>query len=77
MLSYVKRRYPDLHLVRMSDGRWSVIRDLGLVKGGRGLRHHECVFSFRLDLKRLLLPRGKARRPVLSAPSEAAIQVHG
>ena len=34
MLSYLKRRYPDLRLVRMSDGRWSVIRDLGLVKGG-------------------------------------------
>jgi len=38
MLSYLKRRYPDLRLVRMSDGRWSVIRDLGLVKGGKGLR---------------------------------------
>jgi hypothetical protein len=57
MLSYLKRRYPDLRLVRMSDGRWSVIRDLGLVKGGKGLRCHECVFSFRLDVRRLFVRR--------------------
>jgi len=74
MLSYLKRRYPDLHLVRMSDGRWSVIRDLGLVKGGKGLRCHECVFSFRLDLKRLLRPHDKARPAAISSPGEAAVQ---
>lgn len=75
MLSYLKRRYPDLRLVRMSDGRWSVIRDLGLVKGGKGLRCHECIFSFRLDVRRLLRPREKARPAMLSAPSEAVVQV--
>jgi hypothetical protein len=77
MLSYLKRRYPDLRLVRMSDGRWSVIRDLGLVKGGKGLRCHECVFSFRLDVRRLLWPREKARPAMLSASSEAVVQVQG
>lgn len=75
MLSYLKRRYPDLRLVRMSDGRWSVIRDLGLVKGGKGLRCHECVFSFRLDVRRLLRPREKAGPAMLSASSEAVVQV--
>ena len=34
----------------MSSGHYCVIRDLGLVKGGKGLRHHEVV----LDLS----PRG-------------------
>jgi len=77
MLSYLKRRYPDLRLVRMSDGRWSVIRDLGLVKGGKGLRCHECVFSFRLDVRRLLPSREKARTAAVSAPCEPAIQVQG
>jgi len=77
MLSYLKRRYPDLRLVRMSDGRWSVIRDLGLVKGGKGLRCHECVFSFRFDVRRLLPSRGKARAAAISTPGEAAIQVQG
>jgi hypothetical protein len=27
----------------MSSGHYCVIRDLGLVKGGKGLRHHEVV----------------------------------
>jgi hypothetical protein len=74
MLSYLKRRYPDLRLVRMSDGRWSVIRDLGLVKGGKGLRCHECVFSFRLDVRRLFVRRNA---PHLSAvvPAQAGTQI--
>jgi len=77
MLSYLKRRYPDLRLVRMSDGRWSVIRDLGLVKGGKGLRRHECVFSFRLDVKRLFVRR-HVTRPVpdisVVVPAQAGTQ---
>ena len=33
-------------LARMSDGHYCLVRDLGLVKGGRGLRHHEIVVAF-------------------------------
>ncbi|MFO1111101.1 MAG: hypothetical protein U1E61_18150 [Bradyrhizobium sp.] len=29
----------------MSSGHYCVIRDLGLVKGGKGLRHHEVVLD--------------------------------
>ena len=29
----------------MSDGRLRVIRDLGPVKGGKGLKHHEVVLE--------------------------------
>jgi len=29
----------------MSSGRYCLIRDLGLVKGGKGLRHHEVVLT--------------------------------
>jgi len=32
-------------LVQMSDGTYCFIRDLGLVKGGRGLRHHENLLT--------------------------------
>ena len=71
MLSYLKRRYPDLRLVRMSDGRWSVIRDLGLVKGGKGLRCHECVFSFRLDVKQWFARGNKARHLSAVVPTQA------
>lgn len=36
----------DLKLARMSSGTYCLIRDLGLVKGGKGMRHHEVVISF-------------------------------
>jgi hypothetical protein len=29
----------------MSSGQYCLIRDLGLVKGGKGLRHHEVVLT--------------------------------
>jgi hypothetical protein len=44
------RRFRNTRLAKMSSGHYCVIRDLGLVKGGKGLRHHEIV----LDLS----PRG-------------------
>jgi hypothetical protein len=41
----------------MSSGRYCLIRDLGLVKGGKGLRHHDVLiaFSVRAMLKRISL----------------------
>ncbi|WP_315800360.1 hypothetical protein [Bradyrhizobium sp. SZCCHNS3002] len=30
----------------MSDGHYCLVRDLGLVKGGKGMRHHEVVVDF-------------------------------
>lgn len=36
----------------MSDGTYCVIRDLGLVKGGKGMRHHEVLMT--VSLKALL-----------------------
>ena len=30
-------------IARMSDGSCCIVRDLGLVKGGKGLRHFECL----------------------------------
>jgi hypothetical protein len=44
------RGFSNTRLARMSSGHYCLIRDLGLVKGGKGLRHHEVV----LDLS----PRG-------------------
>jgi hypothetical protein len=38
-------RLSNTKLVRMSSGRYCLIRDLGLVKGGKGLRHHEVVLE--------------------------------
>ena len=45
----------NCRIARMSSGRYCLIRDLGPVKGGRGLRHHEVLiaFSVRAALKRI------------------------
>jgi hypothetical protein len=42
------RRFANCRLARMSSGHYCVIRDLGLVKGGKGLRHHEVVLPLSL-----------------------------
>lgn len=41
MFAFVKKMFANVRIARMSDGRIVLIRDLGLVKGGRGLRYHE------------------------------------
>ena len=38
-------RFADIRFARMSSGHRCLIRDLGLVKGGKGLRHHEVVLE--------------------------------
>ena len=45
MLSRVRNQFRGARLARMSSGDYCVIRDLGLVKGGKGLRHHEVVLK--------------------------------
>ncbi len=53
MLSLLKARLRDCRLVRMSSGDWCLVRDLGLVKGGKGLKHHDVVMA--IGLRRLPL----------------------
>lgn len=46
------RYFENVRLVRMADGKtYKLIRDLGLVKGGKGLRCHEPIATFQLRLK--------------------------
>jgi hypothetical protein len=49
----------------MSSGRYCVVRDLGLVKGGKGMRHHEVVIalSVRELVKRLRQPSVRRLEP--------------
>jgi hypothetical protein len=56
MFSRVRHYFEGSRLARMSDGTYCIIRDLGLVKGGKGMRHHEVLvtFSLRLLLKRIV-----------------------
>jgi hypothetical protein len=47
--------FKGCRLARMSSGRYCIIRDLGLVKGGKGMKHHEVLIdiSFRAALQLL------------------------
>lgn len=46
MLSRVRKKFEGAKFARMSSGTYCVIRDLGLVKGGKGMRHHEVLITF-------------------------------
>jgi hypothetical protein len=38
--------FKNCRLARMSDGHYCLVRDLGLVKGGKGMKHHEVIVDF-------------------------------
>lgn len=53
----------NVRLARMSNGRRCLIRDLGLVKGGKGLRCHEVVLELSWQgLVRLITTKMRASR---------------
>jgi hypothetical protein len=47
----------------MSDGHYCFVRDLGLVKGGKGMKHHEVVVDISRRGMTALLKRLFARSP--------------
>ena len=48
MFSRIRNYFKGLKLARMSDGTYCIVRDLGLVKGAKGMRHHEVLVTFSL-----------------------------
>ncbi|MBA4035696.1 MAG: hypothetical protein C0480_13995 [Bradyrhizobium sp.] len=46
MWSRVRNHFQGAKFARMSSGTYCIIRDLGLVKGGKGMRHHEVLTTF-------------------------------
>jgi hypothetical protein len=62
MLSRVKTYFKGSRLVRMSSGSYCLVRDLGLVKGGKGLRHHETLMTFSLKGVRLKIRWHRSRQ---------------
>ena len=41
----ISRYFKGAMLARMSSGTYCIIRPLGLVKGGKGLKHHENLLT--------------------------------
>ena len=54
----------------MSSGTYCVIRDLGLVKGGKGMRHHEVLVTF--SLKAAWRWMGHVRKDVAGSKKSSA-----
>ena len=65
MLSRVRNHFQGAKFARMSSGTYCIIRDLGLVKGGKGMRHHEVLVTF--SLKALWRAIGRAGGELVSA----------
>jgi hypothetical protein len=60
----------------MSDGRLRVIRDLGPVKGGKGLKHHEVVLELSLrGMLRFAASTIRTRRTRDATPQESEAQM--
>jgi hypothetical protein len=66
--------FKDCRLARMSDGHYCIVRDLGPVKGGKGMKHHEVVVDFNLRGMAKLLKRALARPQVNARPEEASYE---
>ena len=73
MHAHAMRRFKNARLAKMSSGHYCVIRDLGLVKGGKGLRHYEVV----LDLTWLGVWRGVLRFAASALRAQGAWQDAG
>lgn len=61
MFSRVRNYFKEARLARMSDGSLCLVRDLGPVKGGKGMKHHEVVMP--LSVRGLI----NAARPAITA----------
>ena len=76
MLRRMLRR-AQIRFAKMSSGHRCLIRDLGLVKGGKGLRHHEVVLElsvrglFRFAASRLKSGKSELEPTQQSDSSEA------
>jgi len=72
----IRRYFKGGRLVRMSDGSRCIIRDLGLVKGGKGLRHFECLLRLTVEgvlSKFVQVLRLDRKHPEDRRPSEIAL----
>ena len=70
--------WKNCRLARMSSGHYCLIRDLGLVKGGKGLRHHEVLIAFSVRAALQRVRRGEfSLRRFNPAPSLRAREILG
>ena len=62
--------FENCRLARMSDGHYCFVRDLGPVKGGKGMKHHEVIVDFNRGGIVELLKRLLRRQPRMASRQE-------
>jgi hypothetical protein len=60
--------FRNCRLARMSDGHYCFVRDLGPVKGGKGMKHHEVIIDFNRRGMVALLKRAFAKSSAPEMP---------
>lgn len=60
-----------VRLARMSSGTWCLVRDLGLVKGGKGMRSFEPIMTFSFRGLRKGVREWLKKRDMAASTSEA------
>jgi hypothetical protein len=68
--------FKNCRFARMSSGRYCLIRDLGPVKGGKGLRHHEVLIAFSLRAALQGIRRRVLKRFNPAPTPDAALSLH-
>ena len=66
-----------VRLARMSSGTWCLVRDLGLVKGGKGMRSFEPVMTFSFRGLRKGVREWLRKREMSAAAHEASASTAG
>jgi hypothetical protein len=66
-----------VRLARMSSGTWCLVRDLGLVKGGKGMRHFEPIVAFSFRGLRKGMREWLRKRDVAGSACEAPANTAG
>ena len=46
MLGQMFDSFDGVRFARMSSGTWCLVKDLGLVKGGKGMKHFQPIIAF-------------------------------
>ena len=65
MFARVRNYFKDAKLARMSNGALYLVRDLGPVKGGKGMKHHEMIMPLNL---RAAIAFARSARPKAGWP---------
>jgi hypothetical protein len=71
MIERLKRHFKDAKFARMSDGTLCLIRDLGLVKGGKGMKHHETLVMLNLRGMLAFMRQSRPKDDWTNLPSNA------